>query len=66
VTVQNCYKSKWSNGYNAEIYVINTAGTVQNQVVSGNGAIGLNFSINGQRLILQETYLALKMQITGN
>jgi hypothetical protein len=56
------------NGYNAEIYVINTAGTVQNQVVSGiNGAIGgLNFSINGQRLILQETYLALKMQITGN
>ncbi|MFV8333763.1 carboxypeptidase regulatory-like domain-containing protein [Flavobacterium sp. GSP14] len=41
------------NGYNAEIYVINTAGTVQNQVVSGiNGAIGgLNFSINGQRLI---------------
>jgi hypothetical protein len=33
------------NGYNAEIYVINTAGTVQNQVVSGiNGAIGgLNF-----------------------
>jgi dipeptidyl aminopeptidase/acylaminoacyl peptidase len=65
---KNCIKVNDPNGYNAEIYVINTAGTVQNQVVSGiNGAIGgLNFSINGQRLILQETYLALKMQITGN
>jgi hypothetical protein len=35
------YKVNDPNGYNAEIYVINTAGTVQNQVVSGiNGAIG--------------------------
>jgi hypothetical protein len=40
MTVQNCYKVNDPNGYNAEIYVINTAGTVQNQVVSG---------INGDR-----------------
>lgn len=42
-----------ANGYNAEVYVINTSGAVLNQVVSGfNGAIGgLNFSVNGQLLL---------------
>jgi hypothetical protein len=40
------------NGYNTEIYVINTSGTVINQVLSGTtGAVGgLNFSINSQKL----------------
>jgi hypothetical protein len=42
-----------ASGYNAEIYIINTAGTVVNTVVSGtSGAVGgLNFSIDGQKLI---------------
>ncbi|SEA03997.1 Carboxypeptidase regulatory-like domain-containing protein [Flavobacterium gillisiae] len=42
-----------ASGYNAEIYVINTAGTVINQVVSGTtGAIGgLNFAVNGEKLV---------------
>ncbi len=42
-----------SDGYNAEIYVINTAGIVINQVITGTtGAIGgLNFSITGQKLV---------------
>lgn len=42
-----------ASGYNAEIFVINTAGTLLNQVLTGTqGAVGgLNFSINGQRLI---------------
>lgn len=42
-----------ASGYNAEIYVINTAGVIVNQVISGTaGAIGgLNFSITGQKII---------------
>ncbi|MEZ7498970.1 carboxypeptidase regulatory-like domain-containing protein [Flavobacterium sp. Arc3] len=42
-----------ASGYNAEIYVINTAGSIVNQVISGSsGAIGgLNFSVNAQKLI---------------
>ncbi|MGO4820863.1 carboxypeptidase regulatory-like domain-containing protein [Flavobacterium sp. W21_SRS_FM3] len=42
-----------ASGYNAEIYIINTAGTVVNTVVSGtSGAVGgLNFSIDGQKII---------------
>jgi hypothetical protein len=42
-----------ANGYNAEILVINTSGTVINQVLSGiDGALGgLNFSVTGQKLI---------------
>lgn len=41
------------NGYNAEIYVISSAGAVLNQVVSGEkGAIGsINFSITGGKLV---------------
>lgn len=40
-------------GYDAEIYVINTAGTVISQVIANRtGAIGgLNFSVNSQNLI---------------
>jgi hypothetical protein len=42
-----------ANGYNAEIYVINTSGNIINQVISGlNGAIGgLNFSVTGDKII---------------
>lgn len=42
-----------SNGYNTEVYVINTSGTVIEQVLSGTtGAVGgLNFSITGQKLV---------------
>ena len=42
-----------ASGYNAEIVVINTSGTVINQVLSGiDGALGsLNFSVTGQKLI---------------
>lgn len=42
-----------TNGYNAEIYVINTSGVVINTVISGNtGAIGgLNFSATGKKLL---------------
>ena len=42
-----------ASGYNAEIYIINTTGTVVNTVISGNsGAVGgLNFSVNGQKLV---------------
>jgi len=42
-----------ANGYNAEIYVINTSGSIISQVVSGlNGAIGgLNFSVTGEKII---------------
>ncbi|SHM34330.1 carboxypeptidase regulatory-like domain-containing protein [Flavobacterium xanthum] len=42
-----------ANGYNAEIYLINAAGTVTNQIISGtSGAIGgLNFTVNSQKLI---------------
>lgn len=42
-----------ASGYNAEILVINSSGTVINQVLSGiDGALGgLNFSVTGQKLI---------------
>ena len=42
-----------ANGYNVEIYVINTAGSVIATILSGqNGAVGgLNFSITGQKLV---------------
>jgi hypothetical protein len=42
-----------ASGYNAEIYVINTAGAVINQVVSGlKGAIGgLNFSVRSDKIV---------------
>ncbi|WP_369752353.1 carboxypeptidase regulatory-like domain-containing protein [Flavobacterium sp. WC2409] len=42
-----------ASGYNAEIRVINTSGTVINQVLAGiDGALGgLNFSVTGQKLI---------------
>ncbi len=42
-----------ASGYKTEIYVINTAGVVVNQIISGiAGAIGgLNFSITGQKLL---------------
>ena len=42
-----------TNGYNAEIYVINTSGEVINTVISGiTGAIGgLNFSATGKKLL---------------
>ena len=42
-----------ASGYNAEILVISSSGTVLNQVLSGiNGALGgLNFSVTGQKLI---------------
>jgi hypothetical protein len=42
-----------ANGYDVEIYVINTSGIVINQVLSGfKGAVsGLNFSITGQKLL---------------
>ncbi|CAH0336385.1 hypothetical protein FVB9288_02077 [Flavobacterium sp. CECT 9288] len=42
-----------ASGYNTEIFVINAIGTVINQVLSGTqGATGgLNFSVNGQRLL---------------
>lgn len=41
------------NGYNAEIYVINTEGIVIKSVLSGTaGAMsGLNFSVDGKRLV---------------
>lgn len=41
------------SGYNVEIYVINTSGTLISQVLSGlKGAVnGLNFSITGQKLL---------------
>jgi Tol biopolymer transport system component len=39
------------NGYNTEIYVINTSGIVVNQVLSGIAGVGgLNFTINSQKL----------------
>jgi Tol biopolymer transport system component len=42
-----------SSGYNVEIYVINTSGTVLYQVLSGlNGAVsGLNISVNNQKIV---------------
>lgn len=42
-----------ASGYKTEIYVINTAGVVVNQIISGTtGAIGgLNFAITGQKLL---------------
>lgn len=42
-----------SNGYNVEIYVINTSGAVIATILSGqNGAAGgLNFSVTGQKLV---------------
>lgn len=45
-----------ANGYNVEVYVINTAGTVVNQILSGyKGAVsGLDFSVTGQKLLLPE------------
>ncbi|MBK0369176.1 carboxypeptidase regulatory-like domain-containing protein [Flavobacterium agrisoli] len=41
------------NGYNVEIYIINTTGVITNQVISGqSGAFGgLNFSVTGQKLV---------------
>jgi hypothetical protein len=46
-------KANDANGYNTEIYVINTSGVIVNTVMSGmNGAMGgLNFSITGQKLL---------------
>lgn len=42
-----------ANGYNAEIYVINSSGVITTMIVSGeNGAIGgLNFSVTGLKLV---------------
>lgn len=42
-----------ASGYNAGIYVINTAGIITNSVIDGTkGAIGgLHFSVNGQKII---------------
>lgn len=43
-----------ANGYNAEIYVIDSSnGTITNQVISGvSGAVGgLNFSVTGQKIL---------------
>lgn len=42
-----------ASGYKTEIYVINTAGVVVNQIISGTtGAIGgLNFAVTGQKLL---------------
>lgn len=42
-----------ASGYNTEIFIINSVGTVINQVLSGTqgAAGGLNFSVNGQRLL---------------
>ena len=42
-----------ANGYNSEIFVINTSGVIISQIISGfTGAIGgLNFSVTGQKII---------------
>jgi hypothetical protein len=41
---KNRIKVNDPNGYNTEIYVINTSGIVVNQVLSGiAGAVGLNY-----------------------
>jgi Tol biopolymer transport system component/ribosomal protein S11 len=42
-----------SNGYNVELYTINTSGTVLTQILSGiNGAVnGLHLSANNQKLV---------------
>lgn len=46
-------KTNNSNGYNGDIYVINTSGAILTNVVTGSiGALGgLNFSVTGNRLL---------------
>lgn len=46
-------KTNDANGYNVDLYVINTSGTVVNQIASGDlgAAGGLNFTVDGKNII---------------